>query len=185
MLCQVSTCTGCWTSKNCNNKLLVICLQNPWLCLFFHIVKSYLVSFIHLTSAHMLLMFFLFLKPHSFTQSLSSIQFICNNILVYDTKKKIVTALSKQWDIFYLSVHHGHFLLYSCHNDQWPPTLIDFYPTFMSYLNSWERASISLFNVDLLLNKGTTGTIFPWLGIEPGTSYTQCQHSTTRLSRRR
>ena len=37
------------------------------------------------------------------------------------------------------------------------------------------------------------GTIFitslvwrgPWLGIEPGTSYTCCQHSTTRLSRRR
>ena len=38
----------------------------------------------------------------------------------------------------------------------------------------------------------TTGTIFvtslvwcsPWLGIEPGTSSTRCQHSTTRLSRR-
>ena len=25
----------------------------------------------------------------------------------------------------------------------------------------------------------------PWLGIEPGTSRTRCQHSTTRLSRRR
>ena len=25
----------------------------------------------------------------------------------------------------------------------------------------------------------------PWLGIEPGTSHTRCQHSTTRLSRRR
>ena len=44
-----------------------------------------------------------------------------------------------------------------------------------------------------VLNKGTTGTIFitsllwrgPWLGIEPGTSRTRCQHSTTRLSRRR
>ena len=40
-----------------------------------------------------------------------------------------------------------------------------------------------------MLNKGTTGTIFiaslvwrgPWLGIEPGTSLTRCQHSTTRL----
>ena len=37
-----------------------------------------------------------------------------------------------------------------------------------------------------------TGTIFitslvwrgPWLGIEPGTSRTRCEHSTTRLSRR-
>ena len=44
-----------------------------------------------------------------------------------------------------------------------------------------------------VLNKGTTGTIFitslvwrgPWLGIEPGTSRTQSQHYTTRLSRRR
>ena len=39
-----------------------------------------------------------------------------------------------------------------------------------------------------VLNKGTTGTIFimslVWLGIEPGTSRTECQHSTTRLSRR-
>ena len=45
----------------------------------------------------------------------------------------------------------------------------------------------------LVLNKGTTGTIFitslvwcgPWLGIEPETSRTRSQHSTTRLSRRR
>ena len=44
-----------------------------------------------------------------------------------------------------------------------------------------------------MLNKGATGTIFitslvwrsPWLGIEPGTSRTRSQHSTTRLSRRR
>ena len=44
-----------------------------------------------------------------------------------------------------------------------------------------------------VLNKGTTGTIFitslvwrgPWLGIEPGTSRTRSQPSTTRLSRRR
>ena len=42
-------------------------------------------------------------------------------------------------------------------------------------------------------NKGTTGIIFitslvwhgPWLGIEPRTSSTRSQHSTTRLSRRR
>ena len=45
----------------------------------------------------------------------------------------------------------------------------------------------------LVLNKETTGTIFitslvwrgPWLGIEPGTSRTRSQHSSTRLSRRR
>ena len=55
-----------------------------------------------------------------------------------------------------------------------------------SYRNSWERASI----FPWVLNKGTTGTIFitslvwrgPWLGIEPGTSRTRCQYSTTRLS---
>ena len=44
-----------------------------------------------------------------------------------------------------------------------------------------------------MLNNGNTGTIFitslvwcgPWLGIEPGSSRTRSQHSTTRLSRRR
>ena len=64
--------------------------------------------------------------------------------------------------------------------------------TLFSYLNSWERASIYPFQC-WVLNKGTTGTILitslvwlgPWLGIEPGTSHTRCQHSTTRLSRRR
>ena len=64
--------------------------------------------------------------------------------------------------------------------------------TLFSYLNSWERASISPFHC-WVLYKGTTGTIFityfvwrgPWLGIEPGTSRTRSQHSTTRLSRRR
>ena len=72
-----------------------------------------------------------------------------------------------------------------------------FYPRFyplhlFSYLNSWERASIFLFECSVL-NKGTTGTICitslvwrgPWLGIEPGTSSTRSQHYTTRLSRRR
>ena len=70
-----------------------------------------------------------------------------------------------------------------------------FYPRFYPlhlYLNFWERASIFPFECSVL-NKGTTGTIFimslvwrdPWLGIEPGTSRTRSQHSTTRLSRRR
>ena len=72
-----------------------------------------------------------------------------------------------------------------------------FYPrlyplNLFSYLNSWERASIFPFKCSVL-NKGTPGTMFitslvwrgPWLGIEPGTSRTRCQHSTTRLSRRR
>ena len=61
-----------------------------------------------------------------------------------------------------------------------------------SYLNSWERASIFPFECSVL-NMGTTGTIFitslvwrgPWLGIEPGTSRTQSQNYTTRLSGRR
>ena len=64
--------------------------------------------------------------------------------------------------------------------------------TLFSYLNSWERDSIFPFQC-WVLNKGTAGTIFitslvwrgPWLGIEPGSSRTQSQHSTTRLSRRR
>ena len=53
---------------------------------------------------------------------------------------------------------------------------------------------LSIFPIECsVLNKGTNGTIFitslvwrgPWLGIEPGTSRTQSQHSTIRLSRRR
>ena len=50
---------------------------------------------------------------------------------------------------------------------------------------------VRLFSYEL--NRITTGTIFitslvwrgPWLGIEPGTSHTQSQHYSTRLSRRR
>ena len=69
-----------------------------------------------------------------------------------------------------------------------------FYPRFyplhlISYLSSWERASIFPFECSVL-NKGTTGTIFitslvwrgPWLMIEPETSRTRSQHYTTRLS---
>ena len=68
-----------------------------------------------------------------------------------------------------------------------------FYPLqLFSYLNSWERASIFPFECSVL-NKGTNWYHFitslvwrgPWLEIEPGTSRTQSQHSTTRLSRRR
>ena len=71
-------------------------------------------------------------------------------------------------------------------------SITDFYPLHLfSYLNSWEGASIFPFECSVL-NKGTTGTIFitslvwrgPWLGIEPGTSQTRSQHSTTRLWRR-
>ena len=51
--------------------------------------------------------------------------------------------------------------------------------TSFSYLNSWERASISLFNIEFYFYNG------PWLGIEPVTYRTRYKHSTTRLSRRR
>ena len=55
--------------------------------------------------------------------------------------------------------------------------------TLFSYLISGERASIFPFQC-WVLNEGTTGTILitslvwrgPWLGIEPGTSRTRCQH---------
>ena len=65
--------------------------------------------------------------------------------------------------------------------------------TFFNYLNSWEGASIFPFLLLSAKQLGTTGTIFitslvwrgPWLGIEPGTSRTRCQHSIARLSRRR
>ena len=60
--------------------------------------------------------------------------------------------------------------------------------TFLSYLNSSVRASISLFLM-LSVKQGNTGTTFitslvwrgPWLGIEPGTSRIRSQHSTSTL----
>ena len=97
-----------------------------------------------------------------------------------------------------LSVLCGHSVFSS--PPQWPMTSHFegfFYPRsyplhLFSCLNSWERASICPFEYSVL-NKGTTDTSFitslvwrgPWLGIEPGTSRTRRQHSTTRLSRRR
>ena len=101
------------------------------------------------------------------------------------------------FSVWLLSVLRGHSFFHPRHNGQWPPTSKDFLSqilliTFFSYFNSSERASIFPFQCSVL-NKGTTGTIVitslvwrgPWLGIEPGTSRTRCQHSTTRLSRRR
>ena len=79
---------------------------------------------------------------------------------------------------------------------QWPLTAKDFYtrsyPLHYFLILILEKEPVFPFQC-LVLNKGTTGTIFitslvwrgPWLGIEPGTSRTRCQHSTTRLSRRR
>ena len=66
-----------------------------------------------------------------------------------------------------------------------------FYPLHLfSFLNSWERASISFL---MFSAKQTTGTTYitpltwcgPWGGIEPGTSRTRSQYYTTRLSMRR
>ena len=51
----------------------------------------------------------------------------------------------------------------------------------LSYLNSWERASISLLimSAKLLVPFFITSLVWrgPWLEIEPGTSRTRCQHS--------
>ena len=71
----------------------------------------------------------------------------------------------------------------------------DFYPRFhpfpfLTILILEKEPVFPFFNVECQI---TIGTIFitslvwrsPWLEIEPGTSCTRCQHSTTRLSRRR
>ena len=63
--------------------------------------------------------------------------------------------------------------------------------TLFVYLNSWERAPVFPFSM-LSAKQGNYWYDFitslewrgPWLGIEPGTSRTRCQHSTTRLSKR-
>ena len=83
------------------------------------------------------------------------------------------------------------------HNGQWPPTSQDFYtrsyPLHYFLILILEKEPVLPFSMLSAINKGTTGTIFityfvwcgAWLGIDPGTSRTRSQHSTTRLSRRR
>ena len=83
-------------------------------------------------------------------------------------------------------------VLWFFHLSQWPPTSKDFYtrsyPLHFCPILILQREPVFLF----LMLSFTTGTIFitslvwhgPWLGIEPGTSRTRRQHSTTRLSRR-
>ena len=80
-----------------------------------------------------------------------------------------------------------------CHNSQWPPTMISI-PDFIQYIFCpiFILEKEPVFHFLMLSAKQLPGTIFitslvwrgPWLWIEPLTSRTQCQHSTTRLSRR-
>ena len=94
-----------------------------------------------------------------------------------------------------LSVLRGHSGFHPHHNGQCPPTPICI-PDLIHYIIflclSLRKSQYFPFQC-WVQHKGTTGTIFimslvwrdPWLEIEPGTSRTRCQHSTTRLSRRR
>ena len=80
------------------------------------------------------------------------------------------------------------------HNSQWPPTSKDFYtrsyPLHYFLILILEKEPVLPFS---MLSAKLLSTIFitslwwrgPWLGIEPGITRTRCQHSTTRLSRRR
>ena len=79
------------------------------------------------------------------------------------------------------------------HNGQGPPTSKDFLSQILSITFIFRSYFLRKSQYFPYVNKGTTGTIFitslgwrgPWLGIEPGITRTRCQHSTTRLSRRR
>ena len=87
-------------------------------------------------------------------------------------------------------------LFHPRHNGQWSPTSKDFYtrsyPLHYFLILILEKKQVFPF-LRLSAKMGTTGTILitclvwrgPWLGIEPGTSRTRYQHSTTRLSRSR
>ena len=82
------------------------------------------------------------------------------------------------------------------HNGQWPQTSKDFYtrsyPLYYFLILILEKEPVFPFSMLSAKQGNLTGTIFitslvwrgPWLGIEPGTSRTRCQHSTTRLSKR-
>ena len=101
------------------------------------------------------------------------------------------------FSIWLLSVLRGHSFFHPRHNGQWPLTLMDFYtrsyPLHYCFILILEKEPVFPFFQWWVLNKGTAGTIFitslvrrgPWLGIEPGSSRTRSQHSTTRLLRRR
>ena len=97
------------------------------------------------------------------------------------------------FDFFLFSVVTRFF--HPRHIGQWLPTSKDFYTRSYPlhyFLILFLRKSQYFPFQGWVLNKGTTGTIFitslvwrgPWLGIEPETSGTRSQHSTTRLSRR-
>ena len=112
-------------------------------------------------------------------------------------------SLQSKWkyiNFFYRSTFVGSawsfFFFHPRHNGQWPPTSKDFYirsyPLHYCLNLILEKEPVFPFPM-LIAKQGTTGTIFkrslvwrcPCLGIEPGTSRTRSQHSTTRLSRRR
>ena len=83
------------------------------------------------------------------------------------------------------------------HNGQWPPTSKDYLSQILSisfiFLYKFLRKSQYFPFYCSVLNKGTADTSLitslvwrgAWLGIDPGTSRTQSQHSITRLSKRR
>ena len=109
-------------------------------------------------------------------------------------------VLSIQWLILYIFFLAFDFCLvcviihcfHPRHNGQWPPISIPDFNNYFVVLSLFFRKSQYFPFWCWVLNKGTTVTIFitslvwrgPWLGIEPGTSRTRSQHSTTRLSRR-
>ena len=82
------------------------------------------------------------------------------------------------------------------HNGQWPPTSKDFFTRFYPLHNFLililEKEPVFPFSM-LSDEQGNSWYHFitslvwrgPWLGIEPVTSRTRSQHSTTRVSRRR
>ena len=96
------------------------------------------------------------------------------------------------FSVRHLSDLRGHSVFFSS-QPQRPPTSKDFYtrsyPLHYFLILILEKEALFPFWM-LSAKQGTTGTIFittlvwggPWLGIEPRT---RCQHSTTRLSRRR
>ena len=82
------------------------------------------------------------------------------------------------------------------HNGQWPPTSRDFLSQIVSttfiFLSYFLRKSQYFPFLMFSAKQGNYWYHFitylvwrgPWLGIEPGTSRTRCQHYTTKLSRR-
>ena len=100
-----------------------------------------------------------------FTICIAYFSLILNNGVTIYFWRVFVCFLCVFFSVWHFSVLHGHSVFSS--------------PPHRPMTTDFEGFLSQILFITSLVWRG------PWLGIEPGTSRTRCQHSTTRLSRRR